>query len=126
MTMAKIKERHADAIERFGKYYSPKFHFGLPHLIIDHQSFALHHDPNEEGENDYREWLGWMLCAALKTLVETETADAIKALQAENERLREALKSQIYHFEQAMNNEDCGPWYEDVQDAKKLIAREGE
>ena len=43
-------------------------------------------------------------------------------LRAENRRLRDALETQIYHFEEAMNNEDCGPWYEAVQDAKKLIA----
>ena len=44
------------------------------------------------------------------------------ALKAKVAALKDALESQVYHFEQAMNNEDCGPWYEAVQDAKKLIA----
>lgn len=44
------------------------------------------------------------------------------ALKAKVAALKDALEGQVYHFEQAMNNEDCGPWYEAVQDAKKLIA----
>lgn len=42
-------------------------------------------------------------------------------LKAEVVALKDALETQVYHFEQAMNNEDCGPWYEAVQDARKLI-----
>lgn len=49
-------------------------------------------------------------------------------LREENERLksqvlilRDALQSQVYHFDQAMNNEDCGPWYDDIQEAKKIL-----
>lgn len=43
------------------------------------------------------------------------------SLKAKVAALKDALESHVYHFEQAMNNEDCGPWYEAVQDAKKLI-----
>lgn len=49
-------------------------------------------------------------------------------LRTENDRLkreisalRDALETQIFHFEEAMNNEDCGPWYDAVQDAKRLL-----
>lgn len=42
-------------------------------------------------------------------------------LKAEVAALRDALQAQVHHFEEAMNNEDCGPWYEAVQDAKKLL-----
>lgn len=43
------------------------------------------------------------------------------ALKAEVAALKDALQTQVYHFEEAMNNEDCGPWFEAVQDAKKLL-----
>ena len=36
--------------------------------------------------------------------------------------LKDALRTQVYHFDQAMNNEDCGPWFEAVQNAKKIIS----
>jgi hypothetical protein len=43
------------------------------------------------------------------------------ALKAEVAVLKDALETQVYHFGEAMNNEDCGPWYEAVQDAKELL-----
>jgi hypothetical protein len=42
-------------------------------------------------------------------------------LKAEVAALKDALETQVYHFAEAMNNEDGGPWYEAVQDAKKLL-----
>lgn len=42
-------------------------------------------------------------------------------LKAEVAALKDALETQVYHFDEAMNNENCGPWYESVQDAKKLL-----
>lgn len=44
------------------------------------------------------------------------------ALKAKVAALKDALESQVYHFEQAMNNEDCGEWFDAVQHAKTLIA----
>lgn len=43
------------------------------------------------------------------------------ALKAQVVTLKDALQTQVYHFDEAMNNEDCGPWFEAVQDAKKLL-----
>ena len=43
-------------------------------------------------------------------------------LKREISALKAALETQVYHFEEAMNNEDGGDWYDAVQDAKKLIA----
>lgn len=42
-------------------------------------------------------------------------------LKAELAAVKDALQTQVYHFDEAMNNEDCGPWFEAVQDAKKLL-----
>jgi len=42
-------------------------------------------------------------------------------IKAENAALKDALQTQVYHFDEAMNNEDCGPWFEAVQNAKKLL-----
>lgn len=84
--MDEIRERHKDAIERFGGYYEPRGFCGLPHLVIRNQSFALHYDPYEY-DDERREWVGIMLAAALKNLVDKHT----KALRAENERLREPV-----------------------------------
>ena len=42
-------------------------------------------------------------------------------LKVEVTALKDALQTQVYHFEEAMNNEDCGPWFEAVQDAKKIL-----
>lgn len=42
-------------------------------------------------------------------------------LKAKLAAVKDALQTQVYHFEDAMNNEDCGPWFESVQDAKKLL-----
>ena len=44
-----------------------------------------------------------------------------EALKAEIASLKDALQAQVYHFDEAMNNEDSGPWYEAVRDAKKLL-----
>ena len=44
-----------------------------------------------------------------------------EALKDEVAVLKNALETQVYHFGEAMNNEDGGPWYESVQDAKKLL-----
>lgn len=43
------------------------------------------------------------------------------ALKAQVAALKDALEAQVYHFEEAMNNEDGGPWFDAVQDAKKLL-----
>ena len=43
------------------------------------------------------------------------------ALKDEVAGLKNALETQVYHVGEAMNNEDGGPWYESVQDAKKLL-----
>ena len=43
------------------------------------------------------------------------------ALKAQVVALKDALQTQVYHFDEAMNNEDGGPWFEAVQDAKKLL-----
>lgn len=43
------------------------------------------------------------------------------ALKAQVVTLKDALQTQVYHFDEAMNNEDGGPWFEAVQDAKKLL-----
>lgn len=45
-----------------------------------------------------------------------------EVLKSSVSALKDAIETQIYHFEAQMNNEDCGPWYEAVQDAKKLIS----
>ena len=42
-------------------------------------------------------------------------------LKGEVAALKDALQTQVYHFDEAMNNEDCGPWFEAVQDARKLL-----
>ena len=50
-----------------------------------------------------------------------ELREECEALKAQAFALKDALQTQVYHFEEAMNNEDGGPWYEAVQEAKKLI-----
>lgn len=42
-------------------------------------------------------------------------------LKAKLAAVKDALQTQVYHFEEAMNNENCGDWYDAVQDAKKLL-----
>lgn len=92
--MAEIKARHQDAIDRFGHHYQPYGRFQKPTLVIGAQSFALDYDPEgardlhgAEGEKIHRDWFGWMLCAALKNLVDEHTqkakakAKAYEALQ---------------------------------------------
>lgn len=50
-----------------------------------------------------------------------ELREEREVLKAQVLALKDALQTQVYHFEEAMNNEDGGPWYENVQEAKKLI-----
>ena len=78
--MSGMKRRHSEAWERFGKYYNPKGPFGLPHIEIGNQSFPLHFDELREGGSDddddeYREWLGYMIAAALDSLVKMESGN---------------------------------------------------
>gem|GEM_PF-4466085 len=63
--------------------------------------------------------LGVKIGSATTKIAELEPV--IEQLKAEAAALKDALETQIYHFETAMNNEDSGPWYEAVQDAKKLL-----
>lgn len=91
-----IRKRHKDAIERFGKYYEPRWNFGLPYLIIGVQSFGLNYDPDDPRHDDkHREWLGIMLAVALKNLVDEHT----EALRAENARLREVIATAASRME---------------------------
>lgn len=85
-----IKQRHAAAIEQYSKYCEPSGTFGQPSIKIGGQSFALHYERDEE--EGHREWLGWMVCAALDNLVKMETADEITALRKERDRLRHAIE----------------------------------
>ncbi|WP_299686654.1 hypothetical protein [uncultured Tateyamaria sp.] len=68
--MTSIMERHSDAIERYGHHFVAHGLFDEPTLTIGVQSFALvlHQREGEEDEQR-REWLGVMLSAALKELV---------------------------------------------------------
>lgn len=82
--MDEIRERYAEVIKRFGHHYEPRGLFSAPHLIVGNQSFALHYDDDDESYDDeHREWLGIMLCAALDNLVKEHTADRIEALEAQ-------------------------------------------
>lgn len=73
MGMNEIRERHKEAVAQFGQYYEPKGPFQLPHLKIGVQSFALHYETDDPRHDDeHREWLGIMLAAALKRLVEEQ------------------------------------------------------
>lgn len=104
--MAKIRERHAEAVERFGHHYKPRGMFGLPHLEIGVQGFALHSDPDEKYGDEHREWYGIMLCAALKTLVEEHTTRRVLELTEaikEAEQTLEALLANLESSEDVAN-----------------------
>ena len=52
-----------------------------------------------------------------------DITEGMKWMAGEISILRDALWTQCFHFEQAMNNEDCGPWFEAVQDAKRILGK---
>ncbi|MEX0281924.1 MAG: hypothetical protein AB3N13_12145 [Arenibacterium sp.] len=75
MSMEEIRERHKEAIEQYGHHYIARGTFGLPTFKSGNQSFSLFHDTDDlRYDAEHREWLGIMLCAALKNLVEEHTA----------------------------------------------------
>ncbi|WP_028955889.1 hypothetical protein [Sulfitobacter sp. 20_GPM-1509m] len=83
--MVKIRARYADQISKYYKYYEPHGLFDTPHLKIGMQGFAFEYSP-ETRDDQHREWLGIMLCAALDNLVRVETISTIEAaVQAERE-----------------------------------------
>ena len=68
--LQEIRERHAEAVAQFGHHYEPRGLLGMPVLTVGVQSFALAVGNDTE---EHREWLGIMLCAALKELVKEHT-----------------------------------------------------
>ena len=55
----------------------------------------------------------------------TDTITALREKDARIAELTRLLEHMCYHFDDHMNNVDCGPWYDIRQDARKALQENG-